>query len=266
MFDICYTDELKKDDYKINYYVGIEGQLRRMGCHKDSLHSMFDKNSYQNSIFVGGKLNDYISLELSSIRMKSLSMAHRNCSVKKIPVSNFESDTLSTSSTSLPADDDMGMCTNDMEDNLYKNVPILYYDELDTNFKTSSGMLSKKTIQSFNANLILSTPIFDTDIGKLDILHLIGYSRMRISYRNVIIMDGCDSEYLCSKSVSYSKRRSLFRKGVGAQYILNSHGIRFLILHEDTSAFKSLKYNKNRKSFSLKNSVILSLGVFYIFN
>lgn len=127
--------------------------------------------------------------------------------------------------------------------------------------------ITKNRLKGLHANIILHSILYEDEDSKLELLHSIGHSRLKIFYQDVIVHNAEGPQNVfCSERIFHGSK-SLFKAGVGAQYILNNNGIRFIIIHENTGRFKNFKptYFNTNKSLSLKNSVILNAGIFFMF-
>lgn len=207
-------------------YVGADAELRHMDFQKGLGNNVIQHNYPQGNVYVGARLNEYLAVE-----------------------AGYEATERKTRTSTVRPQDVLGGVT----------------------VSAANGTLQLNTtsqVKGLHANLLGFLPICDT--YRLQLIGLVGFARLENKATLTFLsQNGAALTQDSTNITTFKARKSLLRLGAGLQHMIDCHwGVRAMLKWEASKKLKMASQNGtigNTLSIRPKNSMIYSIGAFYMF-
>lgn len=211
--------------FGITPYVGFDAELRHMDFQKGFGDNVIQHNYPQGNIYVGARINEYVAVEAG---YEATERKTRTSTVR-------ERETL------------LGFTLGAID-------PIT--------------LNATSQVKGLHANLLGFLPICDA--YRLQLIGLVGFARLKAKVTTNLLVSGTTALDQDATTINnFRTKKSVLRLGAGLQHMINCNwGVRGMLKWE---ASKKLKMSASNialaTTFSIrpKNSVIYSIGAFYMF-
>jgi len=122
---------------------------------------------------------------------------------------------------------------------------------------------TKSKLSGFHYGVMLYVPAHDVFGDAFNFLFYLGKARLRITYEDIIPLDGNGPFDIFSNTRSFKRRANILKMSTGIQYRLDNLNLRFTIGMEGTSRLKnirSIETHSTLEGLSFKTSIILGVG------
>lgn len=125
--------------------------------------------------------------------------------------------------------------------------------------------ITKCKITGWNIGLLGHFPIFEIKARPVELLGYVGRVALRAYHQDILLQDNTGPLDFMATKKTFIKRASVWKFGMGAQYVFKAIGIRGMIGFENTNRFKDLKPDESKagkRRLSLKDTTLMSAGMF----